>query len=97
MELERVRGSMESSMGGAGRPLHRLQGRAAINRHRAVPGWRDDRRMETLVRGMGGTRRGHAVVRSPRAHRMPPRRVARAARLHLEALITEGPMGRARG
>src|SRR6184192_1583837 len=90
----RVHGEID---GDAGRSLHRLQGRPAINRHRAVPGWRDDRRLETLVRGMGGTRRGHAVVRSPRVHRMPPRRVARAARRRLEALITEGPMGRARG
>src|SRR6266550_2969482 len=90
----RVHGEFD---GDAGRPLHRLQGRAAIDRHRAVPGWRDDRRMETLVRGMGGTRRGHAVLRSPGVYRVPPRRVARAAGRHLEALITGGPMGRARG
>src|SRR5438094_8656543 len=90
----RVHGEFD---GDAGRPLHRLQGRAAIDRHRAVPGWRDDGWMEALVRRMGGTRRGHAVVRSPGVYRVPPGRVARAAGRHLEALITEGPMGRARG
>src|SRR6266480_1193564 len=90
----RVHGEFD---GDAGRPLHRLQGRAAIDRHRAVPCWRDDGWMETLVRRMGGTRRGHAVLRSPGVYRVPPRRVARAAGRHLEALITGGPMGRARG
>src|SRR5207237_2699381 len=90
----RVRGECD---GDAGWPLHRLQGRAAIDRHRAVPCWRDDGWMETLVRRMGGTRRGHAVVRSPGVYRVSPRRVARAASRHLEALITGGPMGRPRG
>src|SRR5207253_1852462 len=47
----RVHGEFD---GHAGWPLHRLQGRAAIDRHRAVPGWRDDGWMETLVRRMGG-------------------------------------------
>src|SRR6267143_4470840 len=65
--------------------MHCLQGDVALDRHRAVPGGRDERRMEAALRGMGGTWGRHAPLRGARVHGLSSRGVASPPRADVES------------